>query len=113
MAKTEVKKVMDIEATRMWYRDYAGRTASVIKYKDPYGMEDEQEPETVPIYVCLSGREPELLINALVQLETLRGQKATSEKEEESAIADNVWTLQNRVDKLEKRLSKWWKFWSK
>lgn len=106
-------KITDMEVSRMWYRDTAGRRYSVIKYADPYGDENRLAEE-VPIYVATGGTQPELLGAVLEELRRFRELKSLEDKRVESSITDNLWALQERMDTLEKRLNKkWWKLWQK
>lgn len=109
ISKTEKDNITDITKQKMWYRDRNGRKAIVVKYDSAYSdpLCQPLDPEYHPIYVCLSGYQPELLIDVLVELEDRRAYKKSVDEGFDISIHD----LSSRVTQLEYKSNKHW--WNK
>ena len=102
----------------LWYRSrFNGKVAYAKQYQATsgldYGLEDDKNPLTNPVYVAFDGAEQEDLIRVLEDRDYLKSKVERLEKELEESncgfrdIINN--DVYSRLDRLETK--KWYQFW--
>lgn len=106
MAKEEkIKDMSGNVISKIWFRAYTGAEFYALKYDDPNGLIDEnKDPQAFPIYVGMSGQQPELLSTVLEELRRYREFEALKKKESDTRLEN----LTRRVDELETAPKKKW-----
>lgn len=113
MAKQDIRRdeKLQRDVTTLWYKNYTGKVAIVQQYSpSDMVMNDNINPETVPIYVGFDGSLPMDLITVLEDYERLKEQKKIDDRKYEERLDrafDRIIEIENQLPNFKKKYVRW------